>query len=91
LYFLKTKVIIILFISIPETNSGRWFTMDAGNIDGDGKLDYSAGNCSFGPTLEQSTFNWKKGPPFMVYNHYCPIKKVRVREFSHTGASSLLS
>ena len=49
--------------------------MDAGNIDGDRKPDIVLGNCSFGPTLERSTFNWKKGPPFMVYNHYCPIKK----------------
>jgi hypothetical protein len=45
--------------------------------------DYSAGNCFFGPTLERSTFNWKKGPPFMIYNHYCPIKKVKWRIFPY--------
>ena len=52
--------------SIPETKSGRWFTMDAADFDGDGRPDIVLGNCSYGPTIERSSFNWKKGPPFMI-------------------------
>jgi hypothetical protein len=52
--------------SSPELQVGRWFTMDTGDLDGDGKIDIVLGNCSFGPTIERSDFNWKKGPPFIV-------------------------
>jgi len=41
--------------------------MDAGNIDGDGNRIIVLVIVPL--TLERSTFNWKKGPPFMIYNH----------------------
>jgi hypothetical protein len=52
--------------TIPETQQGRWLTMDAGDLDGDGKTDLVLGNFSLGPTLMASKHNWKKGPLFMV-------------------------
>ena len=52
--------------SVPETKTGRWLTMDVSDLDGDGKPDIVLGNYSFGSTIERSTYNWKKGPPFMV-------------------------
>lgn len=51
--------------SIPQTQTGRWLTMDAGDIDGDGKIDLILGNFSIGPTMFNKT-DWEKGPPFIV-------------------------
>ncbi|HMH31797.1 MAG TPA: VCBS repeat-containing protein, partial [Puia sp.] len=52
--------------SLPETESGRWLTMDAGDLDGDGKPDIILGNFSVGPTRLKSKQDWKKGPPFLL-------------------------
>jgi hypothetical protein len=53
--------------TLPETKSGRWLTMDAGDLNGDGKPDIVLGNCSFGPSIKGSVYErWKKGPPFLV-------------------------
>ena len=52
--------------SFPEAKLGRWLTMDAGDFDGDGKTDLILGNFSIGPTKEASTYDWKKGPPFLI-------------------------
>jgi hypothetical protein len=49
--------------SIPETTSGRWLTMDAADIDGDGKVDLVLGNFSIAPTFVKGAVNWKQGPP----------------------------
>ncbi|PWU04223.1 MAG: hypothetical protein C5B52_01880 [Bacteroidetes bacterium] len=48
--------------SIPEAQSGRWLTMDAGDIDGDGKTDLILGNFSLPPTLTHSQVDWSRGP-----------------------------
>lgn len=50
----------------PATESGRWLTMDAGDIDGDGKTDIILGNFSIRPADVRPTADWKKGPPFIV-------------------------
>lgn len=52
--------------SIPGTTTGRWLTMDAGDIDGDGKTDLILGNFSMAPATLKSADDWKKGPPFIV-------------------------
>jgi hypothetical protein len=52
--------------SIPHTSSGRWLTMDAGDIDGDGKTDLIIGNFSIAPASIKGEADWKKGPAFIV-------------------------
>jgi len=52
--------------SFPEAKSGRWLTMDAGDIDGDGRIDLVLGNFSLGPGFVKSNVNWKLSPPFIV-------------------------
>ena len=52
--------------SLPQTQSGRWLTMDAGDLDGDGKIDLVLGNFIIAPTMMRSKTDWRKGPPFLV-------------------------
>ena len=52
--------------SLPGTNAGRWLTMDAGDLDGDGRTDLILGNFSIAPGTIKSADDWKKGPPFIV-------------------------
>jgi hypothetical protein len=52
--------------SFPGASVGRWLTMDAGDIDGDGKIDLVLGNFSFGSSPDKTNMNWAKGPPLLV-------------------------
>jgi len=52
--------------SIPQAGMGRWLTMDAGDLDGDGKLDIILGNFSATPSQYKHPVDWKKSPPFIV-------------------------
>lgn len=52
--------------SFPEAQVGRWLTMDAGDLDGDGRLDIVLGNFCMGPSITRSKYDWRKGPPFVV-------------------------
>jgi hypothetical protein len=52
--------------SFPEAKVGRWLTMDAGDIDGDGRIDLVLGNFSLGSNTAKPNLNWSKGPPFIV-------------------------
>ncbi len=52
--------------SFPDAKLGRWLTMDAGDIDGDGSIDIILGNFSQGGTITKSTVNWRQSPPFIV-------------------------
>jgi hypothetical protein len=55
--------------SIPEGKSGRWLTMDAGDLDGDGKVEIVLGNFSVGPVPIHSVQDWKKGPGFLLLKY----------------------
>jgi hypothetical protein len=52
--------------SFPGAKSGRWLTMDAGDIDKDGNTDIILGNFSMRPSAIPTGTDWKKGPPFIV-------------------------
>jgi hypothetical protein len=52
--------------SFPEARSGRWLTMDAGDIDGDGHLDIILGNFSLGAPGMKSVNHWKSFAPFIL-------------------------
>jgi hypothetical protein len=52
--------------SLPATQVGRWLTMDAGDIDGDGKIDLVLGNFSEGPMPSKGKTDFRKGPALMV-------------------------
>jgi hypothetical protein len=59
--------------SIPYTTTGRWLTMDVGDIDGDGRADIVLGNFSIAPASIKRNVDWKNGPPFIVLRNI--IKK----------------
>ncbi len=48
-----------------ECNKGRWLTMDAGDLDGDGKTDLVLGNFSIRPSATKPSVDWTKGPSFI--------------------------
>ncbi len=52
--------------STIAAKSGRWLTMDAGDWDGDGKLDLVLGNFTYTGTTIPSAVDWTKEPPFLL-------------------------
>ena len=52
--------------SVPEAQNGRWLTMDAGDLDGDGKIDIVLGNFTLGPSVFKSKGEQAQTPPFII-------------------------
>ncbi len=52
--------------TFPQHSLGRWLTLDAGDIDGDGDWDLVLGNMSIGPSNLAPNANWKAGPAFVL-------------------------
>ena len=52
--------------SLPQTKYGRWLTMDAGDIDGDGKIDLVLANFSVAPSMAKKEIDWTKQPEFLL-------------------------
>lgn len=66
LYFENTGNLTFQPFTFPEAKIGRWLTMDAGDLDGDYRIDLVLGNFSEGPPFLNSSFDWKKGPSFIL-------------------------
>ena len=52
--------------TFPQHSLGRWLTLDAGDIDGDGDIDLVLGNMSIGPTNIPTHADWRSGPAFVL-------------------------
>ncbi|HYK43849.1 MAG TPA: VCBS repeat-containing protein [Parafilimonas sp.] len=52
--------------TVNAAKNGRWLTMDAGDVDGDGKIDLVLGNFAVAPAMIRSTVDWKKQPQFLL-------------------------
>ncbi len=65
-YLKNTGNLNFLPYTVPAGTLGRWLTMDAGDIDGDGKIDLVLGNFSIGPAMKNAKVDWKKAPPFIL-------------------------
>ncbi|MBC7850601.1 MAG: VCBS repeat-containing protein [Chitinophagaceae bacterium] len=50
--------------SFKQSVLGRWLTMDAGDLDGDGNIDLVLGNLSIGPYNSRPKNEWVNGPRF---------------------------
>lgn len=52
--------------TVEAAKKGRWLTMDAGDIDGDNKIDIVLGNFSIRPSSTPPKYDWQKGPAVLL-------------------------
>lgn len=52
--------------STEAAKYGRWLTMDAGDFNGDGKMDLVLANFSVAPLMFGSKIDWTKQPEFLL-------------------------
>jgi FG-GAP-like repeat len=63
--------------TLPNPSLGRWLTMDANDIDGDGDVDIVLGNMSIGPSNGPPNFAWRQGPAFVLLQNKTKIGSTR--------------
>jgi len=61
--------------SFPQTEVGRWLTMDVGDIDENGNQSILLGNFSIESPNSKSKINWGIGPSFLVLKNIKSAKK----------------
>jgi len=52
--------------SCAEAEGGKWLTMDAADLDGDGRMDIVLGNFSYFSSVTKAGVDFRKGPPFLL-------------------------
>jgi hypothetical protein len=52
--------------SLREAKYGRWLTMDAGDVDSDGKIDLVLANFSVAPSMVKKEIDWTNQPEFLL-------------------------
>jgi hypothetical protein len=62
--------------TFPQSVRGRWLTMEAGDLDGDGRIDLVLGNFSKAPAMMEAPVDWSKGP-MVVYLRQKGDKKIK--------------
>jgi hypothetical protein len=58
--------------SFDDSKRGRWISMDAGDLNGDKKIDIVLGNFSYGPVMMSPSFNWKEGASLILLENKSP-------------------
>ncbi len=79
IYFEQRENYTFIPYTIPEAKSGRWLTMDAGDLDGDGAIDLVLGNFSIKPSAMPSEVDWKQGPVFLFLKNVSGRASVKER------------
>jgi hypothetical protein len=60
--------------SLPEAEVGRWLTMEACDLNADGRPDLLLGNFTMGPMLSKGRIDFKKGPTLLYLQNKSALK-----------------